>query len=134
MMTKKDAWNLLYSLHAAIATADITADDNINLKAILNSANQDDAKYDLPGLLNAGLFGLDCLKQRLEIIACLLKDNNPPISKEYVTEDYYDTRDEELIIGRCLEIIELCSTILRAERASNALIAALSSLDPKVFK
>lgn len=130
-MTTNEAYNLIYSLHTAIEDA---KDDYIDLSKVLKEAHYEYIDSDLTTLLHAGHFGLDCLKRRLEIIACLLKDNDVLISKEYVTEDYYDIKDEELIVERCKEISELCSIILRAEKASNALTAALSSLNPEVFK
>lgn len=130
-MTKQETYNLIYSLHAAIENAN---DDNIDLTDALKEAAIEAryAKYDLPGLLNAGLFGMDCLKRQLEIIACLLVDND--IEKDPELDGYYDTEAETLICERCAEIAELSCKIASIKTDLNNAMRTLSKLDKSIFK
>lgn len=131
-MTKKDAYNLIYSLHAAIENAD--EEGNLDWPEVAKNLHYEYVDSDLITLLHVGHFGLDCFKKYLEISACLLKDNGLVVSYDEVANGYYNTEAIHSIIARCTEIAELSRKLERAAKSLNNAMLELSTLNPEILK
>lgn len=130
-MTTNEAYNLIYSLHAAIEGA---KDNCIDLDKVFENTKKDYIDGDIAMLLHAGHFGLDCFKKYLEIVASLLVDNDIIVNYDEVANGYYSTEEEQSIIERCTEIAAFSRKIKCAEESLNNVMLQLSTLDKSIFE